>query len=69
MSRAKKQSAPARNLLEGDVPGGVKLFAAIDPAARFVAPEVCQTRFAATLHPFTSEAEARAALKRAGAVL
>jgi hypothetical protein len=30
---------------------------------------VCESRFSATLHPFTSDAEARTALKRAGAVL
>lgn len=38
------------------------LFAAVNPAARFVVPAVEGTRFAARLHPFPCEQSARDAL-------
>ena len=46
-----------------------RLFAAVDPAARYVQPKVSELRFAALLTPFKSVAEAEAALVEAGASL
>ena len=56
-------------VLSGDVPGGGKLYAAVDPSARYVTPMPCAMRFAATLAPFPSVEAATAALAGAGAVL
>lgn len=52
-------------LLTAEHPTRGRLFAAVDPAARFVVPQVAETRFAARLNPFTDEADARAALDAA----
>lgn len=54
-------------ILEGEHPALGKLFAAVDPHARYVQPKVSELRFAAMLMPFKSEAEATAALEAAGA--
>jgi hypothetical protein len=43
------------------------LYAAVDPAVRFIEGGVRDSRFAARLAPFADEAAARLALKRAGA--
>lgn len=56
-------------MLSGQHPDKGLLFAAIDPAVRFAEPEVRDSRLGALLAPYPSEADARAALERAGAVL
>ena len=56
-------------LLTATHPERGTLFAAIDPAVRFVAGEVRDRRFSAFLAPFPDEASARMALKSAGAKL
>jgi hypothetical protein len=43
------------------------LFAAVDPSARYVTPQVCERKFAAFLCPFNSREAAVAALEAAGA--
>lgn len=54
-------------VIEGKRPDGSKLFASIDPAARYVTSRVAEIRFAALLTPFPALAEAQAALLDAGA--
>ncbi|WP_422057973.1 hypothetical protein [Sphingomonas sp.] len=49
-------------VLTAEHPTRGHLFAAVDPAARFVTPAVEATRFAARLKPFANEADAQAAL-------
>jgi hypothetical protein len=56
----------ARVLL-GEHPVRGKLYAGIDPSARYVTPEVKELRFAALLSPFGDVTTARAALEAAGA--
>lgn len=56
-------------VVSGDVPGAGKLYAAVDPSARYVTPLPCAIRFAALLAPFPSIDAATAALEAAGAVL
>jgi hypothetical protein len=55
-------------MLQGEMPGGEKRFACVDPSARYTSPQVCQFRFSASLAPYASEEVARAALEAAGAV-
>jgi hypothetical protein len=54
------------NILTGQAAYGA-LFAAFDPAARFVTPQVQDLRFAASLSPFPDRASAMLALETAGA--
>lgn len=54
-------------VLEAPHPEKGRVYAAVDPAARYVSPRVCEFRFSALLSPYTSEEEARAALAEAGA--
>lgn len=56
-------------VVSGDVPGAGKLYAAVDPSARYVTPLPCAMRFAALLAPFPSVEAAQAALAAAGAML
>ncbi|WP_324748785.1 hypothetical protein SH591_08690 [Sphingomonas sp. LY54] len=56
-------------MLSGQHPDKGLLFAAIDPAVRFTEPRLGDSRLAALLAPYPSEADARAALESAGAVL
>ena len=56
-------------VITGEHPERGTLWAAIDPAARFIVPGVKESRFAARLAPFTDEASARVALKAAGCKL
>lgn len=58
----------ASSFLIGDHPQRGALWAAVDPGARFLKPEVSNRRFSAYLAPFTNEADARAALIAAGAM-
>jgi hypothetical protein len=46
--------------------GGGRLFAAVDPAVRYVKGEVRDSRMGAMLAPFPTHIEARAALVAAG---
>ena len=56
-------------VITGEHPKRGTLWAAVDPAARFVEAGIKDSRFAARLAPFTDETLARKALKRAGAKL
>jgi hypothetical protein len=56
-------------VITGEHPERGLLYAAIDPAVRFVEGGVRDSRFAARLAPFSDEAHARQALKAAGAKL
>jgi hypothetical protein len=53
-------------ILQGAASDGSPRFAAIDPASRYVSPQVCRFRFSAALAPFLSDEAARAALVEAG---
>lgn len=55
-------------LLMADLPDGALLFACVAPEARFAQPAVAHGKLGASLHPFATEIEARAALKAAGGV-
>lgn len=57
----------ASTILEAIGPDGAKLFACVDPAARYVTPAVASSRFSASLNPFPDEATAQVALRAAGA--
>lgn len=59
---------PSR-VLQAEHPERGALWAAIDPAVRFIEGGVRESRFAARLAPFADEASARTALKAAGARL
>lgn len=59
---------PSRVLTAEHPERGV-LYAAVDPAVRFVEGGVRESRFGARLAPFRDEASARLALKAAGAQL
>jgi hypothetical protein len=61
--------AKTSSILAGTCPGVRTLFGAVDPAAHHVEAKVGETRFAALLSPFRSEADALAALKAAGATV
>jgi hypothetical protein len=54
-------------MLQGERPAGGTLFAAVDPSAHHVEGKTGDSRFAALLTPFRSEAEAKGALAAAGA--
>lgn len=54
-------------VLSGDLPGAGRLYAAVDPSARYVTPLPCTLRFAAQLAPYPSVEAAVAALEAAGA--
>ena len=56
-------------ILTGDHDERGRLFAAVAPEARHVAPQVCEGRFAATLAPFPTREAAERALLDAGAVI
>ena len=59
----------AVRMIVADHPKRGALFAAVDPAARYVTGGVAEMRFAALLTPFTSVAEAEEALTEAGVSL
>lgn len=59
----------AKLTLTAEHPTRGTLWAAVDPAVRFITPGVRDSRFAARLAPFPDEASARVALKREGAKL
>lgn len=59
---------PVPRIVSGDLPDGAKLYAAVDPSARYCQPLPCAMRFAALLAPFPSVEAASAALGAAGAV-
>jgi len=54
--------------LIGELPDGSERWVSIDELARHLEGRVCERRFPAYCAPFTSEAEARFALKAAGAL-
>lgn len=53
------------SIIEADGPEG-KLFACVDPSARYSSPQVCRFRFSATLAPFRNVESAVAAIEKAG---
>ncbi|HZG10155.1 MAG TPA: hypothetical protein VEZ70_14360 [Allosphingosinicella sp.] len=53
--------------IEAPHPTRLRLVACVDEAATYVSAQVCEFKFSATLAPFKSEADARAALEAAGA--
>ena len=59
--------AKTSSIIAGNVSGAGQVFVAVDPAAHHVEAKVGETRFAALLTPFRSEADALAALAAAGA--
>jgi hypothetical protein len=61
--------AKSANLIMGKLPDAGNLFGAVDGSAHHVQGKVGETRFAALLSPFRSEADALAALKAAGATV
>lgn len=65
--RAATSTRPA--VITGQHPQTGTVFAAFDPAARYVTGVVEGSRLGAILKPYRSEAEAVAALRAAGAVL
>lgn len=52
-------------LLTAEHPTRGRLFAAVDPSARFIVPCVEESRYGARLHPFPDEQTAQAALDAA----
>jgi hypothetical protein len=61
-------SATSCRIIEAKGPEG-RLFAGVDPEARYTSPRVCTFKFSATLCPYPSEEDARAALAAAGATV
>jgi hypothetical protein len=57
------------HLIEADHPALGKLFAAVDPTAAYIQPQVTELRFAALLAPFKTVEDAETALVAAGAEL
>lgn len=55
-------------IIEAEGPEG-RLFACVDPSARYCAGMVCRARFAANLAPYTDESAALAAIEAAGGKL
>lgn len=56
-------------IISGEHPSLGKLYAAVDPSARYISPKVQELRFAALLTPFKTEADAVSALIEAGALV
>ena len=59
--------AKTSSIIAGKLPDAGNLFAAVDGSAHHVEAKVGETRFAALLAPFRTDAEAKAALAAAGA--
>lgn len=58
--------ADLRNVIIGDHPIKGRMFAVVDPSARYVTPSVASTRMGAWLAPFSNTAAALTALSEAG---
>ena len=56
-------------IIRAERPDGTRLFACVDPRARFCLGQVADVKLGALLSPFVSAAGAEAALIAAGAVM